>query len=72
MRNAGEQSVAAHGPHHRGVVIVVGIGIGVLIASSGSGGSSDAKVQAAATRGNLAQTVEAPFTLALMSTASRP
>jgi len=53
------------------VVVVVGIGIGVVIAASGSGGSNNTKVQTAvATRGNLADTVDAPFTLGLNGTAN--
>ncbi len=53
------------------VVVVIGIGVGVAVAASGSSGSSGTRVQTAvATTGNLAQTVDASYTLALGGTST--
>lgn len=53
------------------VVVVLGIGVGVAIAASGSGGSASTRVQTAvATTGNLAQTVDSSYTLALGGTST--
>jgi membrane fusion protein, macrolide-specific efflux system len=53
------------------VVVVIGVGVGVAVASSSSGGSSGTRVQTSvATRGNLAQTVDASYTLALGGTST--
>lgn len=52
-------------------VVIIGVGVGVVVASSGSGGSSNSRPQTAvATQGDVAQTVDAPFTLGLGSTAN--
>jgi macrolide-specific efflux system membrane fusion protein len=53
------------------VVVVIGIGVGVAIAASGSSSSTGTRVQTAvATTGNLAQTVDASYTLALGGTST--
>src|SRR5260370_16062171 len=53
------------------VVVVIAIGVGIAIAASGSSGSTGTRVQTStATRGNLAQTVDVSYTLALGGTST--